>query len=89
MADTYSIDNNPDGSATLHVCFDVGGIQCDPLLAVNSTDFALATQLDGNGNIIPWTVSSAEIAQAAPVAASRAAFLAAAPSWQGPTPEIS
>ena len=86
MADTYSLTSNPDGSALLHVDFDTTGIQCLPSLAVNDTDFPLPAQTDGNGNIVPWTVETALAAQAAQIAASRAAFLAAAPSWTGPTP---
>ena len=85
MADTFALIQNDDGSALLHVDFDTTGVQCLPSLAVNDTDFPLPAQTDGNGNTVPWTVETAQAAQAAQIASSRAAFLAAAPTWTGST----
>ena len=86
MADFGSLTINSDGSATLSVTFDITGIQCDPSLAANDTDFPLPVQADGNGNIIPWTLTTAQATLGPQIAAAKAAFLSAAPGWAPTVP---
>jgi hypothetical protein len=81
MADFGSLTINSDGSATLSVTFDIAGVQCDPSLAANDTDFPLPVRADGNGNIIPWTQAAAQATLGPQIAAAKAAFLAAALEW--------
>jgi hypothetical protein len=79
MADTFALIQNDDGSATLHVCFDVTGIQCDPELTINETDYPLPQQS------APWTVETGQTFLGPQIAASRSAFLAAAPNFVPPS----
>jgi hypothetical protein len=72
---------NADGSAGLAVVFDVTGMGFDPALAQNYTPFSLPAPADGS----TWTQDTAVAALAAPIAASKAAFMAAAPNFAPPS----
>jgi hypothetical protein len=84
MADTYTLTANTDGSASLVVVFDVTGMGFNPTLTQNDTPYSLPPQLDGNGNIVPWTQDAAVAALATQIAASKAAFFAAAANYVPP-----
>lgn len=80
MADTIkNFAANLDGSASFGVVFDVTGMGFDPSLTDNYTPCTVTPNLDANGNPIPWTEETAVEALASGIAASKAAFFAAAP----------
>ncbi len=70
---------NDDNSADLGVIFDLTGLDLGPELADNYTPLHLDPPTTGT-----WTQDTAAAALAAQIAESKAAFLAAAPSFIPP-----